>query len=136
MARALHKVCNVVVRVWVWLVGVVRWVTGKRGSDQPPKQEVEQWGGDNEWDSWDSTDTFSVKVIPSNSEATLQSAGSNQGPPPMSNPTEEEMVEENLFHDMQPVIRKAKKVCVCVCTCVCVCVCVCVMCVSACSDRV
>ena len=118
MARALHKVCNMVVKVWVWLVGVVRWVTGKRGSNQPPKQqEVEQWGGDNEWDSWDSTDTFSVKVIPSNSVATSQSTGNNQGPPPpppMSNPTEGEMVEENLFRDMQPVIRKAKKVYVCV----------------------
>ena len=42
-----------------------------------------------------------------NSVATLQSAGNGQGsPPPMSNP-----IEENLFHDMRPVIRKAKKVC-------------------------
>ena len=143
MARALHKVCNVVVRVWVCLVGVVRWITGKRGSNQPPKQqEVEQWGGDNEWDSWDSTDTFSVKVIPSNSVATSQSAGNNQGPPPpMSSPTEGEMVEENLFYDMQPVIRKAKKVCVraCVCLCVvcmcsvCACACVCMWCVCVCA---
>ena len=141
MARALHKVCNVVVRVWVWLVGVVRWVIGKKRSDPAPKQEVEQWEGDNEWDSWDSMDTFSVKVIPSNSVATLQSAGNNQGPPPpMSNPTEGETVEKNLFHDMQPVIRKAKKVCVCacvrVCACVCACVCVCAracVCVHACA---
>ena len=132
MARALHKMCNVVVRVWVCLVGVVRWITGKRESNQPPKQqEVEQWGGDNEWDSWDSTETFSVKVIPSNSVATSQSTGNDQGPPPppMSSPTEGEMVEENLFYDMQPVIRKAKKVCVCVCLCVCSVCGVCVVCV-------
>ena len=48
-----------------------------------------------------------------NSVATLQTVGNNQGPPPppISNPTEGKTVEENLYHDMQPVIRKAKKVC-------------------------
>ena len=46
-----------------------------------------------------------------NSVATLQSAGNDQGPPPPPPPMSNgEMAEKNLFHDMQPVIRKANKV--------------------------
>ena len=116
MLGALRKACNLVVRVWACVAGVASWVVGRRRSESPPQRDPGQWGGEGEWENWDSVETFSVKVVPSNSStAVSQSVDNNQGPPlPSSNPTEE--VEEDLFHDMQPVFRKAKKVlCVCVC---------------------
>ena len=122
MLGALRKACNLVVRVWACVVGVVSWVVGRRRSEPPPRErDPGQWGGEGEWESWDSVETFSVKVVPSNSSAVVsQSVDNNQGlPSPTSDPTEE--VDDDLFHDMQPVFRKAKKVCVCVFVCMCVC---------------
>ena len=62
MLGALHKACNLVVRVWACVVGVASWVVGR--SESPPQCDPGQWGGEGEWESWDSVETFSVKVYP------------------------------------------------------------------------
>lgn len=74
----------------------------KEEGNPPPTQS---WAGEGEgWDSWDSVEPFSVKVVPSSPPTS-----SSESLPPNGQPQTDQS-EEDLFHDMQPIFMKAKKV--------------------------
>ena len=84
----------------------------------PPSQDD---GPQEEWEDWD---TMTITVVPNNPPTDEES-----GDPRMkystrlaSSSTENEPSAEELFHDMQPVYKKAKMVnCMCAHVHVCVC---------------
>ena len=104
----LRRLVSLIVSVWVCLVAALRLVLG-RGKAAPEPAKV-SWrrggtpGGEGEGDqaTWEDWDSFSVHVVPSDGEP--------RPPAPPLDGEEPAAHEVDLFQDMQPVIKKAKKV--------------------------
>lgn len=103
----LRPLVSVVVKLWHCLVATLRLLLPGRGKARQTSPEPQKaWGGgrgEEEWDNWDSMEPFSVHVVPVDGEPhpPTTSPGANQS---------DEAPEVDLFQDMQPVIKKAKKV--------------------------
>ncbi len=100
MMGVLRKAWGAIVQMWVCLVSAISWILGKTKKDHshpapPPSSQwkvgVDQRGGDTEWDNWDTLEDFSVKVVPDGSHG-------------------DQVEREDLFKDMQPVLKKTRKV--------------------------
>ena len=96
MLGFLRKVCGVIVQVWLCLVGVFcrLFRQPKDPAHSAPQYKTPSWDGNTSWDNWDAAEPFSVTVVPSNCHG-------DDGVTPK---------ETDLFQDMQPVIKKTRKV--------------------------
>lgn len=101
MMAVARKLWGALVLIWVCLVSALSRVLGRTKKDHshsappPPnpqwKAAGQEGGGDADWDSWDSIEDFSVKVVPDGSHGDKEEG-------------------EDLFKDMEPVIKRSKKV--------------------------
>lgn len=112
MLLLLRSLVGVVAKAWLCLVAALRLLLPGRGNKarQTSPEPQKAWGtrggggrGEEEWDNWDSVEPFSVHVVPSDGEPHPPTT-----PPGANQP--DEAPEMDLFQDMQPVIKKAKKV--------------------------
>ncbi len=97
MMGVLRKLWGALMQVWVCVVSTISWMLRRTRKDHthsdtsPSQWKAGPGEGDTEWDSWDSVENFSVKVVPDGSHGDKEE-------------------DEDLFKDMAPVIKKTKKV--------------------------
>lgn len=118
MLGPLRRVGSLLMQVWLCLLGTLRRLLwGQKKGTQTPPLPAQNWNGkgegDGEWESWDSVEPFTVKVVPSDPQA---ASGSTAEPHPpngpltsSTQPNQSDDAEADLFRELQPVIKKTKK---------------------------
>ena len=118
MLGPLRRVGSLLMQMWLCIVGTLRRLLWrqKKGTQTPPLP-AQNWNGegegegDGEWESWDSVEPFTVKVVPSDPQAAQESAAEpHPSNGPLMQPNQSDDAEADLFRELQPVIKKTKKV--------------------------